>query len=102
MEIRHNELIHGLSMPQYNAIDALRSSDLSYLKRSPKSLRWHHDNPKEPTDAMIQGALLHDAMQDLERFFDTHIREPDADRRTTAGKQLVAEFHAKLPPGVTP
>lgn len=89
-------------METYNSVAAFRSSDYSYLHRSPKVLRYHRDNPKEPTDAMIQGSLLHDAMADLEKFFDTHAREPDADMRTKVGKELVAEFRATLSPGMKP
>src|ERR1700722_4496491 len=47
---------------------------------------------EEPTEAMILGTLAHMAVLEPERWIKETIVAPACDRRTTAGKQVYAEF----------
>lgn len=52
----------NLPRAEYDAIDALNFSRLKYMERSPFAFRYHCDNPKPPTTAMILGNAAHTAI----------------------------------------
>lgn len=74
------ELIHELPYEDYHNFGlehkALRSSYLKTLKQSPAHLKYALENPKEETEALRQGKLIHSAFENPEKFMDTYIIEP--------------------------
>jgi len=54
-----NELIHGLSFADYQAIEAINMSLLKELDDSPGRLEWRRRNPWIPTAPAILGNAIH-------------------------------------------
>ncbi len=90
-----NPGIHSLPFSEYQALNAIRSSFLRDLGRSPAYAKWREANPSEPSAAMKLGALV-----------DAHVAggDPDLfapksfDARTNEGKAQRADYAAR---GVT-
>lgn len=83
-------------MPQdkYLALDALGSSDIKRLLRSPAHYRAAADTALEPTDAMVIGSAIHLGVLEPARFDVEVVQRPTFDRRTTIGKAAHAEWTA--------
>ena len=80
-----------LDMPaeQYHAIEAMSSSGLRTLARSP----WHykHRQPMTPTKPMLQGTLAHCAQLEPHALADRYIVVPDGAPRRPTKAQLGAK-----------
>lgn len=92
------ELIHELPYDDYHnfglQIKALRSSFLKPLKQSPAHLKYALDNPKEETEALRQGKLIHAAFENPEKFMDTYVIEPIFSGYTQKG-ELTTSLNCK-------
>jgi len=84
-------IIRGMSFEEYLAVDALSSSDMRLLARSP----WHYRNrvPMQQTRAMLNGTLVHCAMLEPAALEQRYAIVPeDAPRRPTE-----RQWNAKKP-----
>ena len=79
----------------HREIDALSSSGLRLLDRSPAHYREAMENPPEPTPAMALGSAFHSLMLEPDTFDDNFAVAPDINRRTKAGKEAYAAFEAE-------
>lgn len=89
------DVVYGMPDTAYRAVDALGSTDIKRLLRSPAHFRAGRDEPREPTDAMALGTLIHLAVLEPARFAAETVVAPKFDRRTTVGKQAAAAFEAE-------
>lgn len=96
--IEIGKLKQGLSYEEYHEIEALRSSDLKLLKRSPAHWKQRPivEKPKEHFEF---GKAFHSMVEKRDDF--EYVIEPDVDRRTKAGKETLAEFYLNIKPGAT-
>lgn len=98
MEIQIGKLITGVSYSDYDAfgksLNALRSSHLKELKQSPAHLKQSLQNPKEETEAIRQGKLIHLAFENPQKFLDTYVVMPVFEGRTQKG-ELTTNPNAK-------
>jgi hypothetical protein len=85
------------AMPQadYLALDAIGSSDIKRLLRSPAHYQAGRARSAEPTDAMVIGTAIHLAVLEPERFALEVVQRPTFDRRTTTGKAAFAAWTAE-------
>jgi exodeoxyribonuclease VIII len=91
-------------MEQYLAMDALGSSQLSWLATSPKYYQWMRSQPREETEATSLGTAVHTAVLEPEVFEQRYVAEPNPDdvapnntnkRATKAYKDAVAALEAR-------
>jgi hypothetical protein len=84
------KLIHGVTYQEYHdfgvSINALRSSHLGKIKKSPAHLQDSIINPQEETEALRQGKLIHSAFENPEKFLDNYTIEPVFEGRTQKGE----------------
>lgn len=91
MSARPMGLVRDMPFDDYLAVDALSSSAMRLLSRSP----WHykHALPVAPTRPMLRGSLAHCAVLEPDALASRYIVVPeDAPRRPTA-----AQWNAKNP-----
>lgn len=84
-------MVFDMPMSEYLAVDALSSSGLKLLARSP----WHYSNRVEidPTPAMLRGTLAHCAVLEPDAMAQRYVVMPeDAPKRPTK-----AQWEAKNP-----
>lgn len=81
-----------MSSAEYHAVDAVSSSRLALLKKSPAHLKHELNNPTPPTDAMRLGEALHSAILEPDLFTANYVVAPKVDGRTKDGKATKAEF----------
>ncbi len=79
---------------EYHALDALGSTDIKRLLRSPAHFRAGRDASSEPTAAQEIGTAIHLAVLEPGRFAAETVAAPKFDRRTKDGKAAAAEFEA--------
>lgn len=84
---------YRMSHADYLALDALGSSDVKRLMRSPAHYRAG-GSPMDPQTAAI-GTATHMAILEPERFALEVVAAPALDRRTAAGKAAAAAFAAE-------
>jgi len=86
---------HEFVQPEiYHAWDLMSHGRLEILHRqTPAHLLYDLQQPKEPTDAQIQGTVTHVAVLQPKLFNKVYAPEPVVDKRTKAGKQELEEFH---------
>lgn len=80
------KILYGISYEEYDKLEGLRSSDLNNLKRSPRYFQYCKAYPKEPTDSMDFGKLVHSAMEDCKGFASRLLVEPKFEGKTKDGK----------------
>lgn len=85
----------SMSESEYNALDAVRRSDLWKIKDSPEKYLYALKNPEEPTPALTFGQAAHKLLLEPESFFDDFAVAPAIDRRTKAGKEEYERFMAE-------
>lgn len=85
------------AMPQadYLALEALGSSDIKRLLRSPAHYLAERNKVTEPTDSMVIGSAIHLAVLEPARFAAEVVQRPTFDRRTTIGKAAFAAWSAE-------
>jgi len=98
MNLPIGELIHELPYEEYHnfglELKSLRSSYLNILKRSPAHLRYALDNPREETEALRQGKLIHSAFENPEKFMESYVIEPVFSGYTMKG-ELTTSLNCK-------
>lgn len=77
----------GIDDARYHADDAVSRSRLLDLARSPAHCLYYRSNPKDDTDALRFGRLLHMAILVPREFTSAYCAGPDIDRRTGDGKR---------------
>ena len=88
----------GVPDSEYHAVAAISKSRIDLLRRSPAHLWASFITPREETDAMRLGKLLHCLVLEPDLYERRYI-VVDASRATKAGKAAVAEAGAS---GLTP
>lgn len=83
----------------YNAIQAVRRSDLWELRKSPAHYLYAATHEKAPTPAMVFGTAAHKYILETQLFFEDYILMPKLDRRTREGK---ARYEEIMQSGKTP
>jgi hypothetical protein len=86
---------YAMPAEAYHAIDALGSTDIKRLLRSPAHFRAGRDEPSLPTDAMLLGTAIHLAVLEPDAFAAQAVASPKFDRRTKDGKAAAAAFEAE-------
>ena len=76
----------------YDAIPAVRRSDLWEIRKSPAHYLYKVMNHEEPTPALLFGTAAHKYILEPDEFWDCYILAPQVDRRTKAGKEEWAAF----------
>lgn len=78
---------------EYNAIEAIRRSDLWVINKTPLHFKSRLEEPQERTEALIFGSATHKFILEPESFADEYAIAPEGiDKRTKAGKEAWAEF----------
>jgi hypothetical protein len=92
----------SLTLEEYHALPPLSAHKLMdvALKNCSKAVR-NQAHPKEPTKLMTNGTLIHTAIESKRagwiQIADYYaIEPPDINKRTTAGKQQLADFHEAI------
>ena len=93
----------NLTLEEYHQLEPKSAHFLMdvALKNCSKAVR-NHAHPKEPTKAMQNGTLIHTAIETKKtkntlQIADYYaIEPPDINKRTTAGKQQLADFHEAI------
>lgn len=86
---------YDLAAEDYHAVDALSSSGIKVLLRSPAHFVTNRAQPSEPTPSMQFGSAVHMGVLEPEQFERRVIEAPKFDRRTTAGKAGYVEWQAQ-------
>lgn len=88
-----NGLHSEIPAQDYFSIDAVSSTLLRELNKSPAHARSYLDLKKEPTQAMKFGTGFHALIGEPELFAKKYVKAPEGiDRRTKDGKTAYAEF----------
>ena len=84
----------NLTLEEYHALPPLSAHKLMDVALRNCSKAVHNqEHPKKPTAAMINGTLIHAAIETRD-IGELYVLEPPGiNKRTTAGKQELAEFH---------
>lgn len=77
---------------EYHANKAVSKSDLDLINRSPLHYINAVKNPKEQTESMLFGSVVHKLVLEPETFAAEYIAAPKCDRRTKEGKARWQEF----------
>lgn len=77
---------------EYNLAEGVRRSDLWLINDSPEKFKYAHDNPQEPTPALLFGSACHKMVLEPETFSDEYAIAPVCDRRTKDGKAVWEAF----------
>lgn len=97
--IEFGKLYQGLSYDEYHdtskRLNALRSSYLKPLKKSPAHLKVSVDEPRSDTEAFRKGRLVHKFLENPERFMETHVVEPPFIGKTKDGRDSSRSAEAK-------
>lgn len=94
-------VIEDLSNEAYHSPECpgVSKSDLDLISRSPLHYVHAKTAPKNETDAMTLGSLVHCLILEPHKVNDLYAVAPDVDRRTKAGKeeytQFIEESHGK-------
>ncbi len=85
-----------ISNATYHESSAISRSALMHFKKSPYHF-WHEYRnpewePKEPTEAMVFGEMVHILTLEPHLFDDFFIPKPDISRQSKAGKLAYSEF----------
>jgi hypothetical protein len=98
-QVNFCHLYQGLSYEEYTStstnISALRSGHLKHLKKSPAHLKAALEAPREETEALRQGKLVHSFLENPEKFMDTYVMEPEFTGKTKDGKDSSRSAEAR-------
>ena len=92
-------IVEGLNPGQYHQVAALSNSRMEDFLVSPANYKWYLENPKEETDSMTFGTLVHTAILEPEELHKRYVARPlvdgqEVDMRTKAGKDFKAQAEA--------
>lgn len=77
---------------EYEALEGIRRSDLSYIAETPMHFKYHIEHPEEPSPALQFGQAMHTYLLEPDRFAEDVAVAPDVDRRTKEGRNQFALF----------
>ena len=77
---------------EYREHVGISKSQLFKIAKSPYHFKYALDNPQEDTKALCFGRAAHKYILEKEDFFNEFAILPNVDRRTTAGKEVYAQF----------
>ena len=92
-----NNAFLNIANDGYHSLEALGSSDLKNLLKSPAHYKAAREEKRVPTAAMQLGTDIHCRSLEPDRFHDTYRAAPIVDRRTTKGKLIWEDFVNKNP-----
>lgn len=87
-------LYRDMPFKEYLAVDALSSSGIKKLLRSPAHYQEWRRNPPEPTPAMLLGSAFHCLLLEPESFQGRFCVAPQVNGRTKDGKAALEAFAA--------
>ena len=87
---------------EYHASGAVSKSILDLVHRSPAYYKYCMENPREQTESMLLGSVVHKLVLEPETFADEFAVAPDCDRRTKEGKAEWKGFTDALRDDVQP
>lgn len=85
-----------MSSTLYDAIPAVRRSDLWEIRKSPLHYLYAVTHRKEPTASLLFGIAAHKYILEPETFWDDYVLAPEVDRRTKDGKAEWNRFLMEL------
>lgn len=88
-------VFYDMPADEYHAIEAMSQSGAKEMRRSAAHYRWARDHPKEPTETMQIGTLLHTAILEPDKFEDQAIVMPENAPRRPTKLQLNAKQPSK-------
>lgn len=89
-------VIENMTEKEYRKHPAISRSELWHISDSPEKFKYHRDNPKPPTPALLFGQFFHKLVLQPESVWNEFAVEPVVDRRTAQGKKDYAEFFSTL------
>jgi len=92
-------IYHGLTYAEYEAIPALRPSELKHWALLPTAahVRYALDHPQGESNALLVGNAFHAAVLEPSAFSDRYAAAPQCDKRTKEGKATWAAFCIEHP-----
>lgn len=90
-------VFHDMPGEVYHAIEAMSASGAKKMLRSPRHYRLMRETPNEPTAAMQFGSVVHAGVLEPETLESCVAVLPEVNRRTNAGKAMIADFEALNP-----
>lgn len=100
MSFEFGKLYQEWSYEQYDAkcreLQALRSSHLKPLRKSPAHLRARLEGSMAESEAFRQGKLVHKFLENPEKFMETHVVEPKFVGKTKDGRDSERSAEAKV------
>jgi len=86
----------NISLEDYHKLPALSAHNLMDVENSCAIAQYNKNHPTKPTAAMINGTLIHTAIEtrDISKYYACE--PPDINKRTKAGKQQLADFHEAI------
>lgn len=86
---------------EYHASGAVSKSVLDMIHKSPAYYKYCMENPREQTEAMLLGSVVHKLVLEPQDFGSEFAVVPECDRRTKDGKAVYKAFCDALQDGVT-
>jgi len=90
------QVVYDMPAEEYHALPRLSSSGIKRLLVSAQDFyvgSWFNPQEREESDAFMLGSAYHKRILEGKDAFDAaYVVKPDCDKRTTAGKQLYAEW----------
>lgn len=86
---------------EYHASGAVSKSVLDMIHRSPAYYMHCRENPREQTDSMLLGSVVHKLVLEPAEFSAEYAIAPECDRRTKEGKAAYNAFTEALGEGLT-
>lgn len=92
-------IVENLNPVLYHAVDALSNSRMEDFRVSPANYKWHLENPREETESLTFGSLVHCAVLEPEELDKRYVSRPqidgrDLDMRTKEGKAFKEQVEA--------
>lgn len=85
-------IYYGLAAAEYHAVEALSSSGVKKLLKSPSHYRFERDHPSEPTAAMTLGTAIHSIVLEQQESAQRIAVLPPLNRRTKDGRAELDAF----------
>jgi exodeoxyribonuclease VIII len=98
METKNARWLPEITDDEYNAIPALRATELKVFARSAAHFKAYQLKKREETESLRMGKLIHLRCLQPDVYKKHMVISPKFDRRTKDGKMAAAEFEAKLTP----
>ena len=100
LKVKFENGVFEMANDIYHSSEGLSRSALMEFKRSPYHYWYKYLNPealpKEPTDAMILGNLIHTMVLEPDKFQEEFVMKQKFDRRTNIGKEGYGKYMMSL------